>query len=412
MIDTGPADIPDLAGKIDSRWTVTAEGTVVPAADSTDALGHGTAVASLIAANPDDGVGMAGFGGAAHVIAVHADNQGYFVDTKIAIALTNLVSLGARIVNLSLGGQQPSAPVLVDAIHQAAAHGVLLVAAAGNEHSSVSWPAADLQPDGGGRGYGLAVGAADHDGNPADFSNSGEHLSLVAPGSYGGSCFGVLAALPAESAIDDSCYPRWTSADGARYAYLAGTSFAAPEVAGVAALVWAVRPDLANYEVADIIKESARRETATDWTPTRGCGELDAGKAVELAMAYPDRPRAEARVGTRAGVPATSRRPGRARSTRQSRSHRSPTKPSAIPTFGSARRRHPGYRSRSAQAATAPFVMQPSTSSEQGPAASPRPNPVTRTTTPRPPSHGASRSPPPRPGACAQSPQQSSGARS
>jgi hypothetical protein len=136
------------------------------------------------------------------------------------------------------------------------------------------------------------VGAADHDGNLADFSNSGKHLSLVAPGSYGGSCFGVLVALPAESAIDDSCYPRWTSADGARYAYLAGTSFAAPEVAGVAALVWAVRPDLANYEVADIIKQSARRETAGDWTPTRGCGELDADKAVELAMAYPDRPQA------------------------------------------------------------------------------------------------------------------------
>ena len=51
----------------------------------------------------------------------------------------------------------------------------------------------------------------------------------------------------------------------------------------MAALVWAARPELKNYEVADIIKRSARRSAGTGWTPTMGCGQLDAAAALELA---------------------------------------------------------------------------------------------------------------------------------
>ena len=59
--------------------------------------------------------------------------------------------------------------------------------------------------------------------------------------------------------------------------------FAAPEVSGVAALVWAARPSLTSGEVAAIIEQSARR-TAPGWTPTLGCGVLDAAAAVALAL--------------------------------------------------------------------------------------------------------------------------------
>jgi len=283
-IDTGAADVPDLAGKIDGLWSFANDGTTtsVPVPDGNDEYGHGTAVASLIAANVDDGFGMAGFGGATHVIAFRAGDQGLFFDTQVAIALTKLSSLGVRIVNMSLGGSVPSEPILVDAIHKAAADGVLLVASAGNEGSPVSWPAADLQPSGGGRSFGLAVGATDLEGKRAYFSNSGKHLSLVAPGTYGGICSGVLVALPVFSHFDETCYSTWAGAGKARYGYIEGTSFAAPEVAGIAALIWAARPELKNYQVADIIKQSARRD-ATGWTPTMGCGLLDAGAALELA---------------------------------------------------------------------------------------------------------------------------------
>jgi subtilisin family serine protease len=58
-------------------------------------------------------------------------------------------------------------------------------------------------------------------------------------------------------------------------------------VAGVAALIWAARPGLKNYQVADIIKQSARRDPG-GWTPTMGCGVLDAGAALELATSRSD----------------------------------------------------------------------------------------------------------------------------
>ena len=182
-IDTGAADVPDLAGKVDARWTVAQDGTLTRDPGGNDVVGHGTAVASLIAANVDDGLGMAGFGGATHLIAVRAQA---LTDTEVAVALMKLDTLGVRIVNMSFGEDAPEVPILRDAIHKAAADGMLLVAAAGNSAANVAYPAADLQPPGGGPSYGLAVGATDVTGNLADFSNSGERLSLVAPGGYAG----------------------------------------------------------------------------------------------------------------------------------------------------------------------------------------------------------------------------------
>jgi len=285
IIDTGVTAVPDLAGKIDGLWSVAPNGRVTAdsLADGNDDIGHGTAVASLIAANVDDGFGMAGFGGAAHVIAVHAGDHGFFHDKAVALALMKLDELGVRIVNLSLGGPSPSEPILTDAIHKAAADGLLLIAAAGNAHGAVAWPAAALQPRDGTRGFGLAVGASDSAGKLADFSNYGKHLSLLAPGAHGDGCGVLVALVPGGDRDPNYCHPAWTGPVGADYAYLAGTSFAAPEVAGVAALIWAARPELANYQVADIIKQSARRAPGTGWTPTMGCGLLDAGAALALA---------------------------------------------------------------------------------------------------------------------------------
>ena len=134
VVDTGVDAVPDLAGKIDGLYDVTAHGTQRSASTAgNDDYGHGTAVASLIAANDGDGFGMAGFGGAAHVIGMHADNQGRFYDADLAQAIAKLDALGVRIVNLSIGGPEPSSPILVDAIDKAASDGVLIVAASGND---------------------------------------------------------------------------------------------------------------------------------------------------------------------------------------------------------------------------------------------------------------------------------------
>lgn len=275
-IDSGTAEIPDLAGKIDSRWSVSATGRVRRDSGGDDYLGHGTAVASLIAAN---GFGMAGFGGETHVISIRVPK---FTDLAVAAALTKLDALGARIVNMSFGQDFSEGRVVLKAIEKAEADGMLLIAAAGNANGTVSHPAADLQPPNGRESAGLAVGASDRAGDLAFFSNSGVNLSLLAPGNDDGPCSGVLVAAPINEDFVNACYPSWYGANGATYAYVSGTSFAAPEVAGIAALIWAVRPTLTNYQVADILKQSAHR-TQSRWSRNIGCGTLDAGAALALA---------------------------------------------------------------------------------------------------------------------------------
>jgi subtilisin family serine protease len=173
-------------------------------------------------------------------------------DVQEAAAIVYAVTHGARIINLSVGGDQ-SSRIERRAIHYAATHGVLVVAAAGNEFletNSPQYPAVLLQPLGsnGRGGIGLAVGATQLDGSRAHFSNTGSYISLAAPGFYG-----------------------WAS----------GTSFSAPEVAGAAALVWAANPWLTARQVANVLKRSA---SGGVWNEELGWGRLDVAAAVRLAL--------------------------------------------------------------------------------------------------------------------------------
>ena len=273
VIDSG-ADVtaPDLADKSPRTWSVLSHSTRVR-----DELGHGTFVASLATGSVSNGTGVSGFGGDAGLLVVQAiDSDGYITDVDEAAAIVYAVKHGARIINLSIGGTETS---LVEqrAIRWAARRGVLLVAAAGNEHDEgnpTEYPAALLQPLGsqGRGGIGLSVGATSMDGTRSYFSNTGSYLSLAAPG------YNVFAA---ESADSDwpRAQPPWSSPG--YYGWASGTSFASPEVAGVAALVWAANPQLTAPQVAKVLKQSA---TGTRWNSETGWGRLDAAAAVELAL--------------------------------------------------------------------------------------------------------------------------------
>jgi subtilisin family serine protease len=277
VVDSGVANVPDLNGKIAETWYYMSQGV-----DANDVDGHGTAVSSLIAANNDDGFGMAGFGGAARVIMFR---DAVLSTVTVAAAIDQLVSRGVRIINLSIGSPTSSS-VVADALNRAITAGVLVVASSGNDGGfTVGFPARMLQPANGAASYGLAVGASNANTGVAAFSTKGDNLSLVAPGGYAdGVCAGVFTAIstPARE-IDTSCYPEFSGPGGARYASVAGTSFSAPETAGVAALVWSARPELKNYQVADIIKQSAYRAPGTGWGPIGGWGVLNAASALELA---------------------------------------------------------------------------------------------------------------------------------
>ncbi len=280
-IDTG-ADLtaPDLAAKEPRAYNLRLGND-----DVRDTNGHGTFVASLAAGSVTNGEGIAGFGGDAKLLVVKASHaDGSLSDLDEANAIVYAVDHGARVINLSVGGPDTS---LTErrGIQYAVDHGVLVVAAAGNEFDDgnpVEYPSGLLQPVGsnGVGGMGLSVGASTQDGARAFFSNTGSQISLVAPGDE---IFGAVSSL---SSTDE--YPRVAlpgSSAGA-YGFSSGTSFSAPEVAGVAALVMAANPLLRASEVAEILKESASGRGA--WNPELGYGVVDAAAAVARAQGRGD----------------------------------------------------------------------------------------------------------------------------
>ena len=280
IVDSGFGQVRDLTGKVASAWYFSNE-----AADPFDTVGHGTFVSTIVGAANDDGYGLAGFCGACR-LDIFKNVQLY--DYQVAAAVRMLVDDHVRIVNLSLGSDRYSYP-LADAVNYAISKGVLVVASSGNDRDSVvSFPASMLQPVGGGAGFGLAVGASDAHDQRSSFSNWGDNLSLVAPGSFDDSCdLGVWAALPIPAVEFDSgkaCAREFHDpVSGEHYAYANGTSFSAPEVAGVAALVWAARPELTSTQVVQIIQQSATRPAGSGWEPEKGWGVLNAAAALELA---------------------------------------------------------------------------------------------------------------------------------
>jgi subtilisin family serine protease len=278
VIDTG-ADLraPDLAAKAPFAFDVRTQ-----TEDVTDVRGHGTFVASLAAGSTTNGEGIAGFSGDASLLVVKASSgRDELTDVDEAAAIVYAVDHGARVINLSFGGPSTSTTER-RAVDYATEHGVLLVAAIGNEFrngNAVHYPAALLQPVGsrGRGGRGLAVGASTRDGTRAAFSNTGGHLSLVAPGEA------VLGAVSELSSRRD--YPR-VALPGSReglYGFGSGTSYSTPQVAGAAVLVWAANPALSALDVADYLEGTASGQGR--WNPRLGYGVLDVGAAVALALA-------------------------------------------------------------------------------------------------------------------------------
>ena len=259
VVDTG-ADVtsPALAGKVRETYDVRTGQQRVR-----DRNGHGTFVASL-AGGRSRRNGFVGFGGAARLLVVKVSDSTRFSDVAVAAGIVYGVRHGARIINLSVAGRAPSI-VEKAALRYATHHGVLVVAAAGNDALAgdpPEYPAALLQPVGsnGVSGLGLSVGASDSNGARAGFSEYGSFVSLAAPGE---SVFGARGGSPRS------------------YGYASGTSFAAPEVAGVAALVWAADPKLSFRQVAAILKQTASGRGA--WSPDLGFGVVDAAAAVQRA---------------------------------------------------------------------------------------------------------------------------------
>lgn len=195
---------------------------VVAAGEPTiDCNGHGTAVTGIIAAQPIAGRAFTGVAPAATILPIKQSNtdQDGTVD-GVTQGIRAAVAGGATIINVSLGVLVDD-PQLRAAVAEAEAANVLIVAAASNkaqEGNPVSYPAAYPTV--------LAVAATAIDDSVASYSTSGDYLDLAAPGDK--------VAVPA-------------SLGG--YLTVSGTSFAAPYVSGVAALVRSAHPELTAAQV-------------------------------------------------------------------------------------------------------------------------------------------------------------------
>lgn len=265
IVDTGAdTSVPALAGKAAETWDVTSD---TPAAG--DRVGHGTFVASIAGGSTS----TVGFGGDARLQIVRANRGGTdFSDADEARAITWAVDHGANVVNLSIGGTETS-QVEHDAIDYALSRGVLLVAAAGNlaqDGNPETYPAALI-----GRA-GLVVGAADASGRRARFSSTGPYVDVLAPG------VDVVGALAGTAPPGLFARAPGLGLPGA-YGYGTGTSFAAPVVAGAAALVMAAAPTLDAAGVARVLEQTASGDGR--WTRDVAYGTIDVAAAVRLALA-------------------------------------------------------------------------------------------------------------------------------
>lgn len=244
--------------------------------DAMDDHGHGSHVAGIIAALTDNAIGVAGAAGAypVQILPVKVlDAAGRGTTFGVAAGIDWAVASGARVINLSLGGSAYS-QTLADAVAAAQNQGVLVVAAAGNSNSSVDsfFPAALPGV--------LTVGAVRPDLSRASFSNYGQALDLVAPGTA------ILAPVPAAGAMGYS-FCDATAAGPACFAYLQGTSMATPFVSAAAALVAMADPSLATAALADRLKSTAADLGPAGWDAQYGHGLVQLLPALSAGHAPP-----------------------------------------------------------------------------------------------------------------------------
>ncbi|WP_246430523.1 type VII secretion-associated serine protease mycosin [Streptomyces rectiverticillatus] len=220
-----------------------------------DLVGHGTKVAGIIAARPSPGSGFVGIAPESVIIPIRQnDEKGTGTSRTLAQGIGLAVAAGARVINIS---QDTTKALEHDsdlerAVKEALEKDVVVVASAGNDglggDVKETYPAAY-------KGV-LAVGASDRNNERAPFSQPGEFVGVAAPGVE------MVSTVPLGGQCVDN-----------------GTSFSAPYVAGVAALIRAKHPDWKQHQVVAQIEQTAERATKGH-DPYIGWGVVDPVRAL------------------------------------------------------------------------------------------------------------------------------------
>jgi thermitase len=246
ILDTGiDATHPDLASQMVPGWNIYNNNS-----DTRDVYGHGTAVAGSAAAASNNAIGVASVAWGCRIMPVRiSDSTGMASESAIANGLSWAANHGARVANISyyITGSR----TISTAAKSFQSKGGVVIAAAGNYGISETI---------GDDPYVITVGATDPSDLLYSWSSRGNNLDVVAPGNV------------------------YTTMNGGGYGSGGGTSFAAPAVAGVAALILSTNPQLTAQQVQTILKVSADDLGATGWDSTYGYGRLNAGRAVFASL--------------------------------------------------------------------------------------------------------------------------------
>lgn len=237
-----------------------------------DGHGHGTHVTGLVIAKTDEAHVAGGAPGAKVLPVKVTPANGETDDATIARGLRDAADGGAKVINLSIGGPEPS-PILLDALNEVFARGITVVMASGNDGGAVNFPAAY-------EGV-ISVGATTSQARVASYSSRGPSLVMVAPG--GGAPGrnegpGVLSTLPT--------YPAYLSQidrKPTRFGTLSGTSMAAPLATAAVALLLSVEPQLPPMQVRTRLAATAERLGTSAFDEASGYGQLNTWQMLHVA---------------------------------------------------------------------------------------------------------------------------------
>ena len=210
---------------------------------------HGTHVAGIIAAVRHNNIGIDGVADHVRIMPVRTVPDGDEYDKDVALALRYAIDNGAKVINTSFGKEfSPHKEWVYDALKYAAEKDVLIVNAAGNDTKNVDVQLTFPDDNINGKEFTdtmITIGALNYEYNEnlvASFSNYGKNnVDLFSPGVQ------IYATVPEN-----------------KYKFLDGTSMAAPEVAGVAALIRAYFPKLKAREVKQILMDSGLTPTVKE----------------------------------------------------------------------------------------------------------------------------------------------------
>lgn len=221
--------------------------SVIGGSATDDPNGHGTFVAGITAAETNNMVDVAGAAPAATILPVKVlDQHGQGFTSNVAQGVIWAADNGATVVNLSLGGPNPSQTLQLAVQHAVSTKGVPVISSSGNTHKcgAPSFPGAYPEV--------LAVGATDVNNQWASFSTTGPYVDLAAPG------VAIVSTLPGDGI-------------GTR----GGTSFSAPHVAAAAAIVRATHPAFDANEVSFRLITTATDLGSPGWDPHFGAGLIN-----------------------------------------------------------------------------------------------------------------------------------------